>query len=295
MFCYCQKSQVMKLMDDMILLAASPRTTGRKSTGMTGSICSTPKFPPAKISLKDFPSMWGTSTPTHSSGGKRLRVGILWLNIACIGYKRRSLRLGRHPFLKVEPQFLKPLFSLTWLLSTSVSLPKNDLFIADTDYLSFCSGVAAALKVHEAKRQEHIILNFILFSNSRSWFFSFLKIYECLNLKYTITGRSTFTSSLSQRSTTANSWRWTQLSFILFSLILWSSWSMWSLGSMWSSWSWSQSLISNLTCCQHCQLWYLIGDPTGVLRGDDPAPWHETRDSGQTVPTGLQPRPQQER
>ena len=84
MFCFCQKSQVMNLMDDMILLAASPRTTGRRSTGMIGSICSTLKFPPAKISLKDFPSMFDTSTPTHSSGGKKLRVGIIWLNIACL-------------------------------------------------------------------------------------------------------------------------------------------------------------------------------------------------------------------
>ena len=40
-------------------------------------------------------------------------------------------------------------------------------------------------------------------------------------------------------------------------------------------------------------LWVLIhimmflGDPEGVLRGHDPAPGHETRDSGQAIPTGF--------
>ena len=88
------------MMCDTMLVAASRRTTARRWTG-TGSTCSTRRFPPERISPKDFPSMFDTSTPILSSGGKSLKVGIVWLNSACAGYKRRNLRPGRLLCLKV--------------------------------------------------------------------------------------------------------------------------------------------------------------------------------------------------
>ena len=52
-----------------MFLAASLRMTVMTLTGIVKT-CSTLRFPPERISQKDFPSMFATWTPTPSLGGK---------------------------------------------------------------------------------------------------------------------------------------------------------------------------------------------------------------------------------
>ena len=97
----CQKSRIMPLRFDLMFLAASLRMTVTTLTGIVKT-CSTLRFPPERISQKDFPSMCATWTPTLSLGGNITFGGNYWVkHISPTGYKRKSPRHGRLLFLKV--------------------------------------------------------------------------------------------------------------------------------------------------------------------------------------------------
>ena len=75
-------------------------------------------------------------------------------HIVCPGYKRRRRRLGQHRCLKVPFCLISHFFS--FLLHLVKSSFKCSLLQKWFGNRCICKGVAAALKVHEAKRQEHI-------------------------------------------------------------------------------------------------------------------------------------------
>ena len=65
-----KKSSIMPLRFDLMFLAASLRMTVMTLTGIVKT-CSTLRFPPERISQRDFPSMFATWTPTLSLGGNK--------------------------------------------------------------------------------------------------------------------------------------------------------------------------------------------------------------------------------